>query len=85
MGTWLVQELRRAWRARDGREMDWEEMNRLTEQGTPFAAFIDPDDPGFYNPQNMESAIVDFCRRTGQEPPRGPGHDAARRSTRASR
>ena len=69
MGTWLVQELRRAWRARDGREMDWEELNRLTEQGSPFAASIDPDDRGFYNPQNMESTIVDFCRRTGQEPP----------------
>jgi rhamnulokinase len=73
MGTWLVQELRRAWRARDGREMDWEELNRLTEQGRPFAAFLDPDDRGFYNPQNMESAIVEYCRRTGQEPPADRG------------
>ena len=73
MGTWLVQELRRAWRVRDGREMDWEELNRLTEAGKPFAAFIDPDDRTFYNPQNMESAIVEFCRRTGQEPPTGRG------------
>jgi sugar (pentulose or hexulose) kinase len=69
MGTWLVQELRRAWRARDGREMEWEELNRLTEQGRPFAAFIDPDDGSFYNPPNMESAIVEYCRRTGQAPP----------------
>jgi rhamnulokinase len=69
MGTWLVQELRRVWRARDGREMDWEEMNRLTEQGTPFAAFLDPDDPGFYNPQNMETAIAEYCRRTAQQVP----------------
>ncbi|MGA2976660.1 MAG: rhamnulokinase family protein [Spirochaetia bacterium] len=73
MGTWLVQELRRAWRARDGREMEWEEMNNLTEKGRPFAAFIDPDDGGFYNPQNMEAAIVDFCRRTRQEPPSDRG------------
>ena len=73
MGTWLVQELRRAWRIHDGREMEWEELNRLTEQGTPFAAFIDPDDPGFYNPQNMEAAVVAFCRRTGQEPPADRG------------
>jgi len=73
MGTWLVQELRRAWRLRDGREMDWEELNRLTEAGRPFAAFIDPDDRSFYNPQNMESAIVEFCRRTGQEPPADRG------------
>jgi rhamnulokinase len=49
--------------------MEWEELNRLTEQGRPFAAVIDPDDKGFYNPQNMESAVIDYCRRTGQEPP----------------
>jgi len=73
MGTWLVQELRRGWRNHDGREMEWDEMNRLTEQGTPFAAFIDPDDPGFYNPQNMEAAIVAFCRGTGQQPPADRG------------
>jgi rhamnulokinase len=73
MGTWLVQELRRVWRARDGREMEWEELNRLTEQGAPFAAFIDPDDPGFYNPHNMEEAITGFCRRSGQQPPSDRG------------
>jgi sugar (pentulose or hexulose) kinase len=73
MGTWLVQELRRAWRARDGRELDWEEMNRMTEKGTPFAAFIDPDERSFFNPSNMEDAIIAFCRRTGQEPPRDRG------------
>ncbi len=73
MGTWLVQELRRAWRSQDGRELEWEELNRLTEAGSPFAAFIDPDDPGFYNPPNMEEAIVGFCRRTGQAPPRDRG------------
>jgi rhamnulokinase len=73
MGTWLVQELRRAWRARDGREMEWDELNALTEKGRPFAAFLDPDDRGFYNPQNMEQAIVDFCRRTAQEPPTDRG------------
>jgi rhamnulokinase len=73
MGTWLVQELRRAWRARDGREMEWEEINRLTEQGAPFAVSLDPDDPGFYNPSNMETAIIEFCRRTGQTPPADRG------------
>ena len=73
MGTWIVQELRRAWRNQDGREMSWEEMNRATGQGAPFAAFIDPDDAGFYNPPHMEAAIAAFCRRTGQEPPRDRG------------
>jgi rhamnulokinase len=73
MGTWLVQELRRAWKAHDGRELDWDELNRLTKQGKPFAAFIDPDDRVFYNPQNMEAAVLDYCRRTGQEPPADRG------------
>jgi rhamnulokinase len=73
MGTWLVQELRRVWRGRDGREMDWQEMNRLTGQGAPFAVFLDPDDPGFFNPQNMETAIAEYCGRTGQQPPADRG------------
>ena len=73
MGTWLVQELRRSWRDRDGREMAWEEMNALTERGAAFAVLLNPDDPSFYNPPNMEEAIVAFCRRTGQEPPRDRG------------
>jgi rhamnulokinase len=34
---------------------------------------IDPDDPGFYNPPNMESAIVEYCRRTHQGLPAGRG------------
>ncbi len=73
MGTWLVQELRRAWRGQDGREIPWDEMNRLTESGQPFAAFLDPDDRSFYNPANMETAIQEFCKRTGQTAPRERG------------
>jgi rhamnulokinase len=73
MGTWLVQELRKVWRRSDGREMAWEEMNHLSGQAKPFAAFIDPDDPGFYNPSDMESAIICFIRRTGQQAPSDRG------------
>jgi rhamnulokinase len=69
MGTWLAQSLRRQWRDRDGKEMDWTEMGSLADQGKRFAAFIDPDDKGFYNPPDMEQAIVGYCRSTGQEPP----------------
>ena len=69
MGTWLVQELRRAWRIADGREIEWAELNRLTEEAPAFTALIDPDDPSFYNPSNMQSAIEAFCRRTGQRVP----------------
>lgn len=67
MGTWIVQELRRVWRTRDGREMPWKEMDRIAQAAPAFAALIDPDDPGFYNPPNMQEAIANFCRRTSQK------------------
>lgn len=69
MGGWLAHELRRTWRAVDGHEMEWPEMYREAEKAAPFAAFIDPDNPSFYNPQNMEMAIADFCIRTNQPVP----------------
>jgi sugar (pentulose or hexulose) kinase len=73
MGTWLVQELRRVWRIADGREMEWSELDALAQSAPRFTAFIDPDDPSFYNPANMEKAIAAFCKRTGQPVPRDRG------------
>jgi rhamnulokinase len=69
MGTWLVQELRRIWRIADGTEMAWEEITALTQKGRPFTAFIDVNDKSFYNPSNMETAIRDFLKKTGQAVP----------------
>ncbi len=66
MGTWIVQELRRIWKERDGFQIGWDEVTRMVDKAQRFIAFIDPDDPGFYNPPNMEEAIASFCKRTGQ-------------------
>jgi sugar (pentulose or hexulose) kinase len=73
MGSWLVQELRRIWRIADGKEMEWKELDRLTESAGALTAFIDPDDRSFYNPSNMETAIRDFCKKTGQPVPSNRG------------
>ena len=73
MGTWIVQELRRIWRGVDGKESTWEELNAATEMAKPFAALIDPDDERFYNPSDMEKAIVAFCKKTKQTPPADRG------------
>ncbi|MGQ9662922.1 MAG: rhamnulokinase [Kiritimatiellia bacterium] len=73
MGTWIVQELRRVWRTQDGKEMAWQELLQLAESAEPFAVLIDPDYPGFYNPPNMETAIIEFCRASGQPLPAGRG------------
>ncbi len=73
MGTWLAQELRRVWRDADGRETPWKELDAMTLSAPAFGALVDPDEPGFYNPANMEEAIVAFCRRTGQAAPASRG------------
>ncbi|MBN1610823.1 MAG: hypothetical protein JW940_29600 [Polyangiaceae bacterium] len=73
MGAWLVQELRRVWRKSDGNDMSWEALNGLAVEAPRFAALIDPDDPGFYHPSDMERAIAEYCEKTGQSPPRGRG------------
>ena len=69
MGGWLAQELRRGWRHADGRETPWSELDALTLAAPPFGALVDPDDPGFFNPPDMEAALAAFCARTGQTPP----------------
>jgi len=73
MGTWLAQELRREWTIEDGRESSWSELDVLTRAAKPFAVLVDPDDPSFYNPDNMAAAITAFCRRTSQKPPTDRG------------
>ncbi len=73
MGSWIVQELLRVWEAADGQRMPWAEVDRLQAAAAPFAAFIDPDDGGFYNPPDMEAAIREYLARTGQKVPEGRG------------
>lgn len=73
MGSWLTQELRRGWRDTDGREPAWQELDELTAAAPAHAAMIDPDDPSFYNPADMQQAIIDYCRKTGQQPPADRG------------
>jgi len=73
MGTWLVQELRRAWAVADGKQSDWRTLDKMTAAAPAFSVFIDPDDASFYNPPNMEKAIADFLKRTGQSMPTGRG------------
>ena len=73
MGGWLAHELRRVWRDADGKDMEWDEMYRLAQKAPAFAALIDPDDPGLYNPPNMEKALLACCRKSRQKAPAGRG------------
>lgn len=69
MGTWLVQELKRGWQHADGHDLSWAEMDQWMQAAPAFSALVDPDDPTFYNPPDMQVALMDFCRRTGQPVP----------------
>ncbi|MFN3650699.1 MAG: rhamnulokinase [Armatimonadota bacterium] len=71
-GLWLVQECRRYW-ASQGESYSYADLAALAAGARPFAAVLDPDDPGFAQPTRMPHAIADYCRRTGQAVPEGPG------------
>lgn len=72
MGLWLVQECRRSWE-RAGVEYTYEALMRLAESAAPFQGLVNPDDAAFMLPPDMPQALADFCRRTGQTVPEGPG------------
>lgn len=68
MGLWLLQQCRRAWERR-GQSYTYDELARAAAEARPFAALVDPDDPGFLNPNDMTEAIAQYCARMGQPAP----------------
>ncbi|WP_276352039.1 rhamnulokinase [Cohnella caldifontis] len=75
MGLWILQETRREWE-REGRGYSFPELVELAGQAKPFGAFIEPDDDLFLPPGDMPERIRQYCLRTGQRPPEGPGEIA---------
>ena len=76
-GMWLLERCRKEWKPTDN-PMDENQapadiniINRDASMMTPFVSFINPDDPGFANPENMVTAIQEFCRKTNQPVPHG--------------
>ena len=70
MGLWLVQGCRKAW---GEEEFSYELLMQLAAEAQPFRFSIDPDDPSFFNPENMPGAIEEYCRRTKQQIPTSKG------------
>jgi rhamnulokinase len=44
-------------------------MEEMTREGASIMQVIDPDDPGFYNPDDMKEAFDVYFDRTGQSRP----------------
>jgi rhamnulokinase len=69
MGMWLIQRLRKLWE-RDGGTFDYVDIANIASKADQFKCFINPDDRLFTNPENMEDAIDEFCKRTNQKCPK---------------
>jgi rhamnulokinase len=71
-GLWLLQGCRRAWE-RAGHAWSYDDLVRAAaDDRHAFRAIVDPDDPAFLNPDDMVTAIDDYCRTTNQPVPDGP-------------
>ncbi len=68
-GMWLLERCRKEWGNKAPE--DYSQIIAEAQKQTPFESLINPDDPSFANPQNMERAIRDYCARTGQKVPEG--------------
>jgi rhamnulokinase len=72
MGLWLVQECKKCW-AGSQQDFTFSEIVSMAEKAVPFQSLINPDDPSFYNPENMVSAITDSCKANDEPLPSLPG------------
>ena len=71
-GMWLLQECRRVWNQK-GRNLDWEDMNKMTQEAPALTGFINPDHRDFLAPTDMPETICRFMERTGQPVPQNDG------------
>jgi rhamnulokinase len=72
MGLWMLQGCRRSWTSR-GREYTYLELMEAARQAPAFRHLVDPDDGSFLNPEDMPTAIDEFCMKCDQPPPDSPG------------
>jgi rhamnulokinase len=54
--------------------LSYEELARQAAAAQPFTAMLDPD--AFLEPGHMPERIAEYCKRTGQQAPEGPGEIA---------
>jgi rhamnulokinase len=65
MGSWLFQEIRRNWNAA-GRDISFMEMEKLAQAAKPLQFIVNPNHSSFLAPDDMKSAVIAYCRETGQ-------------------
>ncbi|MFO7934075.1 MAG: rhamnulokinase family protein [Bacteroidales bacterium] len=64
-GLWLLQGLK----VHLPEQTSYADMEEMTREGGKIMQVIDPDDPMFYNPEDMKEAFDSYFRKTGQKLP----------------
>jgi rhamnulokinase len=72
VGLWLLQCCRKSWTGQ-GQVYDYSELMELADREPSFYCLVDPDHESFQRPDNMLTAIDQFCARTHQPSPCRPG------------
>ena len=68
-GMWLVEQCRKAWNIA-GRDYSYAEMTGMAEWAKGYAGRINPDDPRFANPANMDAEIRQALVEGGYKEPK---------------
>lgn len=71
-GLWMVQECRRAWQ-HAGQEYSYSQLTAMANAAKPLQSIVHPNCPEFLKPDQMPEKIQEYCRKTGQHVPEGPG------------
>jgi len=71
-GMWLLQECKKCW-DRQGLQLGFQELVDLAQKEPSTHIRINPDAEEFQSPCDMPFAIADYCLKSAQETPQGPG------------
>jgi rhamnulokinase len=71
MGLWLLQQVRGNWE-KAGQSHSYPELEELARHQPGGGPLLNPDDPVFLAPVDMDEAIRNYARRTRQREPQGP-------------
>lgn len=72
MGLWIIQGCRRSFE-RKGHDFSYAQLTRLAEDAEPFRSLVHPNDPAFLSPDDMASAIQNWCRDHNEPIPETEG------------
>ena len=68
-GMWLLERCRKEWG--EDAPRDYSILLAEAMATKPFQSIINPDDKMFANPANMQEAIKEYCKKSGQHVPEG--------------